>query len=184
MGNTPDDTGKPLYDDNSEPQADLQAAVEYAEKVGGLLKVTAAERGSLTGSQTKVGWLIVETDTNRVYLRTASEPQGRLLAYDTGDVDLTLQANWSDSAQDSTYRVRNGVASLNGRLAAASGAGTTAFQLPAEARPSSTRTTSVMTGTNVFETVIIQAGGNVIFFNLTTPAGDYRLASIPPWPVG
>lgn len=59
--------------------ADLQAGYDRTEQIGGLLKITSAQRASLTASQTRIGWLIVETDTGRVYLRTADYPQGKLM---------------------------------------------------------------------------------------------------------
>ncbi|AXA95469.1 hypothetical protein [Microbacterium sp. PM5] len=79
MGYTLDDTGKPTLNDdatNPGPAGDFQAIVDYAQKIGGLLKLTAAERTSLAPGDVETGWLISETDTGRLYLVTDSAPQG------------------------------------------------------------------------------------------------------------
>lgn len=184
MGFSTDATGKPTYDDNVDLPADIQGAVNYAESIGGLLKLTSGERTSLTSGQTKPGWIISETNTGYLYLVTTSQPQGRMIAGDTGDQPLTLFGGWAaePSTPTPTYRVRNGVVSLNGRIRAREGATVDAFQLPAGARPSAQRVTSVMRPTNTFETALINTNGVVSFYNLIIPADDYRLASIPSWP--
>lgn len=52
--------------------ADLQAGYDRTEEIGGLLKVTSAERALLTNAQTKLGWLVIETDTGNIYERVAA----------------------------------------------------------------------------------------------------------------
>lgn len=80
MGNTLNALGKPVFTPTpTQTTADMQAAADWAEKVGGLLKVTSAQRALLTSGQTAVGWLIVETDTGRIYQVTASAPQGEVI---------------------------------------------------------------------------------------------------------
>jgi len=79
MGHSLSPTGKPLYNSTPETVADLQAAVDFAELTGGILKGTAAQRGNLTTAQWPVGWLFSETDTGRLYLRTTAETTGVLV---------------------------------------------------------------------------------------------------------
>lgn len=69
MGSSIGGQFKPIFDDNTDLPADLQAAVDYAERVGGLLTGPRAERVVLTSGQVAEGWLFSETDTGRIYLR-------------------------------------------------------------------------------------------------------------------
>lgn len=181
-----DSRGKPTADDNVDLPADLNAGYDYTEFIGGVLKVTAAERGALTSSDTQLGWLIVETDTGRVYVRTASAPQGVLVVSDTGDVGLTLNGGWSQEPSTSPSpraRLKNGMVSMNGRIRATTGATTHAFTLPVGMRPAQTTVAAVMRGgTNTIESVVINTNGQVNFTDLSLPATDYRLASIAPFP--
>lgn len=90
MGHTLNADGEPEYTPTpTQTVADLQAAVAYASKIGGLLKVTASERTSLTSGQTKPGWLIVETDTGNVYRVLAGSPQGVKVIEDSGWVEYS-----------------------------------------------------------------------------------------------
>ncbi|MFL2001428.1 hypothetical protein [Microbacterium sp. A1-JK] len=61
------------------PAGDFQAMVAWASKIGGLLKVTKAQREALTSADTRLGWIIIETDTGEMYIRTATAPQGELI---------------------------------------------------------------------------------------------------------
>jgi hypothetical protein len=186
MGFSLDGYGKPIFTSSPQTVADLQAAADHADRIGGLLKLTNLEREDLTSGETKPGWLISETDTGYLYLVTAAEPQGRLIYADTGDLAISLNGGWTQEPSTSptpSYRVKGTMASLNGRIRAGTGATSHAFTLPVGARPPEDRVTAVMTDDNTFETVIINASGAVTFFNLVLPAVDYRLASIPPWPV-
>lgn len=80
MGHSLDPAKKPIYARTpTQTVADFQGAVDYAEAVGGLLKVTASQRGQLTSAQTKPGWLISELDTGDLYRVTAAAPQGELI---------------------------------------------------------------------------------------------------------
>lgn len=80
MGNTKDATGAVSATPTpTQTVADLQAGYDRIEAIGGLLKVTSQARQNLTASQTKVGWLIVEIDTGRIYERTSDAPQGKLV---------------------------------------------------------------------------------------------------------
>ncbi|WP_323986191.1 hypothetical protein [Microbacterium plantarum] len=74
----------------------MQRIADRVEQIGGVLRVTSTERQQLTAGQTKVGWLISETDTGLVYLRTADRPQGLLIIEDTGWIDLTLANGWQN----------------------------------------------------------------------------------------
>lgn len=71
MGFSLDARGKPIYNGTPQTIADLQGAADWADKVGGVLRVTQAERLALTSSQVSLGWLVVETDTGMLYQRTA-----------------------------------------------------------------------------------------------------------------
>jgi hypothetical protein len=186
MGYTLDSRGKPTFTPSpTQTVADLTAAVEYADKVGGLLRMSSSDRELLTSDDVLPGWVISEIDTGNLFQVTASSPMGvPLVTKDTGDVAISLNGGWTNGASPASYRVKGGMASLNGRISAATGASTVAFVLPPVARPSSERVTSVMLATgNDYQTLIIGSGGGVTFFNLVLPAADYRLASIPPWPV-
>lgn len=80
MGNTLNAIGKPVFTRVPlQTVKDLQDAVDWAEKIGGLLKITSSQRALLTSGQTSLGWLIIETDTGRIYQVTASAPQGELI---------------------------------------------------------------------------------------------------------
>lgn len=79
MGHSLDAAGKPIFTTKPETRTDHQASADYAERIGGLLKVTAQQRGQLTSSQTKPGWIISELDTGDLYRVTASAPQGVLI---------------------------------------------------------------------------------------------------------
>lgn len=71
--NTLDSTGKPIFTATpTQTVADLQAGVDYAERIAGGLKGTAAARDLVAADEVKLGWLFVETDTGRVYEWTAS----------------------------------------------------------------------------------------------------------------
>lgn len=99
---------------------------------------------------------------------------------------IALNGGWSNvsGAGVATYRVKNGYASLNGRLATGTGATPAAFLLPVEARPSEARVHSVSVGgTSGVQAVIIQPDGIVRFPDMSIPTADYRLASIGVWPV-
>lgn len=104
---------------------------------------------------------------------------------DTGETSINLNGGWSvepDGAPP-TFRVRDGMVSLNGRIRAGASVATPhAFTLPSAARPVTERVVGVMRPNNTFETVIIRPDGQVLFYNVSLPANDYRLASIPPWP--
>lgn len=68
MGHTLDTRGKPLFADTpTQTITDMQAAADFAEKIGGLLKGTSADRESLTAGQLTTGWLFSETDTGAIY---------------------------------------------------------------------------------------------------------------------
>lgn len=185
MGHSLDAAGKPLFSSTpTQTVTDLQAAVDYAETVGGLLKLTSTERNALTSDETQPGWLIAEKNTGYLYLVLDGEPQGRLIYSDTGDQPISLNGGWSTEpgSPSPTYRVKGSMASLNGRIRAGTGATTHAFTLPPEARPSGEIVMGVMTDDSTFETVIINPSGAVTFYDLIIPATDYRLASIPAWP--
>jgi len=62
-------TGKPVYNDTSSTQADLQAGADYTEKMGNRRRGTAAQRGTVSNP---VGLEWYETDTGYVWLLTAT----------------------------------------------------------------------------------------------------------------
>lgn len=73
MGFSADAHGKPQFTDTpTQTIADMQAAADYADRVGGLLKGTAAARGAMTAGQLVVGWIFIETDTRAMYVWTPS----------------------------------------------------------------------------------------------------------------
>ncbi|WP_323985879.1 hypothetical protein [Microbacterium plantarum] len=100
MGNTKSANGSLTMNDDATndggPVADFQAIADRVEQIGGVLKLPSAEREQLVASSTKVGWLLVETDTSRIFLRTPDRPQGLLIIEDTGWIDLTLASNWKN----------------------------------------------------------------------------------------
>lgn len=69
MGYTLDARGKPTFDDEADPQVDLQASADWADKVGAGIRGTRAERLLLTSSDIQAGQTYAETDTGLVYLR-------------------------------------------------------------------------------------------------------------------
>lgn len=141
---------------------------------------TDAERLALSGSGLFKGLIFYTTDTDLEW-RYDGSAWGRT---DTGDIALTLNGGWSNTSGVASVRARSGYASLNGRLATSAGATANAFVLPPGTRPSSTRVTLVSVGgTSGVQAVTISSSGSVSFSDMTIPTGDYRLASIPPWPV-
>lgn len=72
MGNTLDSRGKPIFDNVTDPVADLRAAVDWADRVGAGLRGTSTERTLLTSANIEPGQFFSETDTGAVYLRTAA----------------------------------------------------------------------------------------------------------------
>lgn len=141
---------------------------------------TDAERLALSGSGRFKGLIFYTTDTNLEWRYDGSA----WVRTDTGDIALTLNGGWTSTSGTATVRVRNGIATLNSRLATSAGATTSAFTLPVGARPSSQRVSMVSVGgTTGVQAVVINSNGGVSFPDMTIPTGDYRLASIPGWPV-
>ena len=148
---------------------------EQAYQVG-----TDAERLAISGPGLFKGLIFYATDTNLEW-RYDGSAWGRT---DTGNINLTLNGGWSNASGVASVRARSGYASLNGRLATSAGATANAFTLPVGTRPPSTRVTLVSVGgTTGVQAVTISSSGSVSFPDMTIPTGDYRLASIPPWPV-
>lgn len=192
MGNSLDSTGKPVFQ-SSPPQTvlDLQAAVDYAEKVGGLLKVTANQRQNLTSSQVKLGWLISETDTGRLYLSTASKPQGELVhtPEETGSVGFAGIYS-SSSVSPVQIRSKNGRATLEGVAISTTatfdaGPTFTLGTIPAGFRPATDQVFAVPAFSTVLARLLVQSSGGVLFqvsatFNGTLAMG---LAGVG-WKIG
>ena len=140
MGHAIDERGKPLYNDdaaNPGPMFDFQAAVDYADKIGGLLKGTSAERTLLTSAEVGVGWLFSESDTGALYKR--SSDGWDLVWSDTGWVALTRATGMTAlDGVSSAYRIMGSVVWI--RVAATgtfpAGLRNVANGLPVEARPS------------------------------------------------
>jgi len=187
MGHSIDATGKPTITPTpTQTVADIQAAVNYAELTGGLRKVTSSQRTSLTSSQTEVGWLISETDTGRLYLRTASSAQGVLIYGDTGWVALPLAAGWTQVSGDPPeYRVRNGALQFRGRLNATTGAPQEPFTVPlvASARPDRAVPQLVGTTGGSGASFVVQVGANgvVTVFKGSNAVGALALAGFVPY---
>lgn len=73
MGFTLNSRKKPVFSTApTQTVADLQAAADYADLVGGVLRGTSSYRESVTAGEVDLGWLFVETDTGKVYEWTAS----------------------------------------------------------------------------------------------------------------
>ena len=103
---------------------------------------------------------------------------------DTGEQNIAYASGWATDSVQGTYRVVNGMCSMNGRIKATSGTGADKFTtLPVGVRPASQRTTfGYNSGT--YQTVIIDTDGGVSMYGRgTTAISDFRLATIPPWPV-
>lgn len=178
--------GLPLYGDDDTAELDallngqstaIEAALssQFVDHAG----MSVATFADLPSSGNWAGRQLLVRATGIVYIWN-----GTWIASDTGDIAVSLNGGWTNFTGTASYRVRSGMASLNGRINAGSGATTVAFTLPAIARPSTERVASVMLAAgNTYQTLIIGTDGKVTFFNLSLPASDYRLASIPPWPV-
>ncbi len=109
MGYTADATGYPTFAPTpTQTVTDLQAGVAYAQTVGGLLKLTAAQRTALTSGQVTAGWLISETDTGKVYQVTAANPQGKVIA-STGAPPPTRGRVNTATSSDGTVTVTHGM---------------------------------------------------------------------------
>lgn len=130
MGFNTDTRGKPEFTDTpAQTVADLQAAADFADKVGGLLKGTSTERDLLSAGEVATGWLFSETDTGYLYRRVTAGWE--LVAGDSGWITPTLGAGWSAYAGEVfKYRLLNGVVYLAGRASGSSAAGTLMFTLP------------------------------------------------------
>lgn len=158
----------------------VQAGLNSVREGAAYRTGTDAERLALPPGELFDGLLFYATDTQLEWRYNGTQ----WVRTDSGEVNLTLNGGWSSTEGTAAYRIKNGYASLNGRLATSAGATTTAFTLPVGARPTSTRVTLVSVGgTSEVEAVVIDSSGSVLFADMTIPTGDYRLASIPPWPV-
>lgn len=66
MGFQLDDNGKPVYDnDITDPVGQFQAAADYADKVGGRLRGTTAQRNA---TPSRFGWEFFDTDLGYSFL--------------------------------------------------------------------------------------------------------------------
>lgn len=195
MGYVTDARGKPVFNDDANnggagPLSDLQAGVDYAERVGGVLKMTSAERTQLTASQTEIGWLISETDTGRLFLVTPALRQGRLIyAPDTQWQDCPpLSAGWTAFEGDRIqYRVQGGVLYFRGRVNGTSSAPQQIFTapLPAGARVD-VDAPMTMSETNAAMNrvpVSVLANGHLLVYKGTGTPTQLSLATIPPRPI-
>lgn len=141
MGHVKNADGSLVINPTPKTVEDLQAIADLAVGVGGLVKVTSAQRGALTPAATRVGWLIVETDTGSIYQRTATHPQGQLVHQpDTGWVNVPTFNNGfrSSTTQPVRYRRIGRVTYLAGGLLRDNiPGGVIAFGIPAGFRPGS-----------------------------------------------
>lgn len=100
---------------NGGPANDMQAIVDMAVKLGGLLKGTQAQREALTSGQVRDGWIFIETDTGVVYARqsgawvpvfgkTPAVRVGRSTAHSSGSPFQTnggtFRLNWDREDED------------------------------------------------------------------------------------
>lgn len=164
---------------NGGPQSDFQKLADLIMKVAGGLRVTSAERLELTASETQVGWFLVETDTGRIYLRTAAEPQGRLV-FDP-DTNLTqfsafnTGGGWSgytgNGFQGVWYQRKNGIVMASG-AAGNTGSwptGSVIMTLPAGFRPAK-RWVGSGVEIDVNGNIMTQgAGSGVVTFSIAFP---------------
>lgn len=186
MGHSSDATGKPVITPTpTQTVADMQAIADYAEKVGGLLKVSSSERTSLTSGQTKPGWLISETDTGSLFLVTAASPQGVPVWGDSGWVSLSgsLVSGWSVQSPDTfAYRVRGRSLFFRGRLDSSTGAATTILgaALPTYARPSQEYNARVFvtSGEATSYVVSVTTSGQVIVYKGSNAVNDLPMNAI------
>lgn len=171
MGFSTDATGYPTFDDNVDLPADLQGGAAYAKRVGGVWKGTSSERTSLTAGETEVGWLLVETDTESVYVRTAAAPQGVVVLEDTGWIDLPFSGspaweNFGGAYATAKYRRRNGVVSLRGTIKNASAAravpGQVVATLPIGFRPAAYIAQPVIISTGDSRSLEIGPAGQIV----------------------
>ena len=184
MGHVLNARGKPTFQATpTQTVADLQAATDFADTVGAGMRGTSAERNLLTSAGIELGQFFTEVDTGRIYVWLSGGFQTVFIP-DTGWKELgALGAGWT-SVVDPRYRVKNGWASLTGRVNAASnGAGFMLVQsLPEEARPSTDHTVRMTTQSGTDNIAVIQPSGTIFVYH--GGITDAFLSSIPPWPVG
>lgn len=140
-----------------------------------------ANAAALPSSGNWPGRLLMTEDDGAVWRWNGS---WKKIAWDTGAQNITYETGWSTDSVQGTYRVVNGMCSLNGRIKATAGAGGDAFTtLPVGARPASERVTLGFNA-GTYQTIIIGTSGAVSVFGRGTSAlTDLRLATIPPFPV-
>lgn len=170
----------PIGSDEFDVPGDIKKVVDH---FGDDEMFARPDIASLPASGNWPGRMLMTSDTGFIY-RWSGTAWG-VVSGDTGDVALSLATGWSAGSSPSTLRVRNGYASLNGRIDAAAGVGgTTIANLPVGARPTVERIAVAFDGGLTPRVVIIQPGGTLLEFGRGTAArSDFRLASIPPWPV-
>lgn len=119
MGFSADSRGKPSYTPTpTQTVTDLQAAADWADKVGAGLRGTSVERGLLTSSEIQVGQLFVETDTGAIFMRVAggwesiSEPWKTYTPTFTGVSGTLNLAKYKIERKLVTVRVRFTVAGI------------------------------------------------------------------------
>lgn len=149
---------------------------------GDTSKFAVADAASLPASGNWPGRMLMTSDTGFVYRWLGSA--WKMVAGDTGDVDVTYSTGWSTDSVQGTYRVLNGMLSLNGRIKATVSVGSAVmFVLPVGARPTAQRVTFGQ-GNGGDQTIIFDTNGNVSMSGRGTIAvTDMRLATIPPQPV-
>ena len=169
--------------DAGQPYALTQDLLAMADSVQDALNGgTIPGDTSLPASGSRVGQRLMALDSGVTYLWSGF----RWIIVDSGMKNLTIFGGWSNvsGTPAASYQVTMGMCYLHGRLNAGSGATTRAFILPSRVRPAQQIVSQVVRGGNFTETVLIGADGAVDFFDLSLPASDYRLSSIPPFPVG
>lgn len=168
----------PTGGDEFKPHEDIAEAYTH---FGDGSMFSRANAAALPSSGNWPGRLLMTEDDGAVWRWNGS---WKKIAWDTGDQNITYATGWSTDSVQGTYRVVNGMCSLNGRIKATAGAGGDAFTtLPVGARPASERVTLGFNAGN-YQTIIIGTSGAVSVFGRGTSAmTDLRLATIPPFPV-
>lgn len=178
MGHSLDARGKPTFTPTpTQTVADLQAGADFTEEIGGLIKVTSSERGSLTSADTSVGWLISETDTGRLYMRTAASPQGELIYIPTELESVSFVGIYgSSTASPVRLRVRSGQAFLEGIATSSNigftmGTNYTLGSIPEEFAPAEDQRYPVAAGPTNSAFLVVRSDGVLIFSVLANFTG-------------
>lgn len=160
MGFSSDGRGKPEYDENASFVSDLQGAVDFAEKIGGLLKGTPTERAALSAGNLLPGWLFVESTTGDVYRWTGS---AWVAVYQFRDwVTLTAASGWTAGTGTNAPQVsRDGTRVTWRGSMFGGGAGTDTTTVPSGFRPGRAVAVPFVTASNTVGIATVFTNGVV-----------------------